>query len=617
MSIGGTDVLVNLEIPDVNQDLKAHWRFDEGQGFETRDSAGNSGLAQLQGGVTWNNSHASEFGTAVSLEGNEFSYIELGTDGERKVTRREDLLGWFKFDEQVGETTANLGSDGSSATLVNGATFSGIEKKFGASSLHFPENNQNAFARIDNPIEVGPNNQSMNYSLSVWFKGLYNNIENSSGWRTLTRGSSANHQILINYNSDEIGTHSGWVGSGSNLTPSHSAETWQHLAASFNGTSTQIYIDGSSVGNINASKGNNIYAIGNRQNGGQRFSRFLDDFRVYGITLDNDDVSAIYNSGNGDYPDENDSLMIGNEMTISGWFKLRSFGENLRMIDFGDFSEGKESNTIILGTAGFGNEGNLTISNGSESKSTIVPNFWKLDEWQHISVTVDENGTTKFFSDNEYVGSYEGNVPTRTKRSHHIIGGNRFGFGDFEVSEIPGITLWLDASDSSTITSSGLDVNSWANKVNAEVRMYPGFGGVNGSPSTDGKINEMNAIIFNSNERLQAKLNSSTGIAWNPLGENGSTNSNYDDFAIFLVTTFTNAVWNNGPFNIGWQGHIPGAHADGYLFWDYPEHGNTRMQTNINTNTPYLLTFYGSTTLNERILGGMEMNYSELLAGKR
>ena len=123
--------------------------------------------------------------------------------------------------------------------------------------------------------------------------------------------------------------------------------------------------------------------------------------------------------------------------------------------------------------------------------------------------------------------------------------------------------------------------------------MYPSYGGVNGVPSTGGNINGVNAITFNANERLQAKKIPLSGAAWNPLGANGSTNGTYTDFAIFLVTNFTNAQWNGGPFNLGWQGHIPGAHAGGYLFWDYPNHGSTRIQANINTNTPYLLTFYG------------------------
>ena len=54
------------------------------------------------------------------------------------------------------------------------------------------------------------------------------------------------------------------------------------------------------MGQLDASEGNNIYAIGNYQGGGQRFSEYLDDFRVYGVTLSAADITNIYGRGNGD-----------------------------------------------------------------------------------------------------------------------------------------------------------------------------------------------------------------------------------------------------------------------------------------------------------------------------
>ena len=45
---------------------------------------------------------------------------------------------------------------------------------------------------------------------------------------------------------------------------------------------------------------NNVYAIGNYQGGGQRFAKYLDDFRVYGVTLSANEVSQIYSNGHGD-----------------------------------------------------------------------------------------------------------------------------------------------------------------------------------------------------------------------------------------------------------------------------------------------------------------------------
>ncbi|NDB66328.1 MAG: hypothetical protein EB168_11790, partial [Euryarchaeota archaeon] len=145
--------------------------------------------------------------------------------------------------------------------------FSVLEKKFGASSLNIPTGSTGAYAELTTPISVGSDNASDDYSIATWFKELYP----ATTWRTLTRGSGSNHQVIVSSNSDELGTHTGWVGSGYNLSPTASSTTWQHLVATFDGSVTRFYIDGSYVGFLNASKGNNIYAIGNHS-GGQQLS---------------------------------------------------------------------------------------------------------------------------------------------------------------------------------------------------------------------------------------------------------------------------------------------------------------------------------------------------------
>jgi hypothetical protein len=214
--------------------------------------------------------------------------------------RESDLLGWFKFDEGSGSTSENLGSQGSDATFVNSATFSTSEKKFGNSSLHIPSSNPDAYAKLNTTISLGGNSNSNNYSISTWFKELYP----ATSWRTLLRGSSSNHQVMVNNSNDRLGVfthdHGGFIDSGYNLSPSASASSWQHIAASFNGSNTQIYIDGNLVGTSQSSPGNNVYAIGNYQGGGQRFAKYIDDFRVYGVSLSASEVSLIYSNGYGD-----------------------------------------------------------------------------------------------------------------------------------------------------------------------------------------------------------------------------------------------------------------------------------------------------------------------------
>jgi hypothetical protein len=213
------------------------------------------------------------------------------------VTRQSDLLGWFKFDEATGTTATNYGAEGSAATLMSGAVFSTLEKKFGASSLSTP--GQDSRVRLSSTIGLGSTSGSDPYSLSTWFKGLSTYAENTGSWRTLTQGGGP-HQVLLNASSDELGSYnSGWTGSGYTLSPSASASSWQHLVATFDGSRTKFYIDGSYVGQLAASFGGNIEYIGN-DTGGNRFADYLDDFRVYGVTLSAADITDIYGRGNGD-----------------------------------------------------------------------------------------------------------------------------------------------------------------------------------------------------------------------------------------------------------------------------------------------------------------------------
>ncbi|WP_407680167.1 LamG-like jellyroll fold domain-containing protein, partial [Candidatus Chordibacter forsetii] len=255
------------------------------------------------------------------------------------VTRESDLLGWFKFDETTGTTATNYGAEGSAATLMSGAVFSTLEKKFGASALNIPTGSTGAYAKVTSPIDLGNDSASDPFSLSTWFKKLYP----ATAYRTLTRGSNTNHQVIVSNNSNELGTHTNWVGSGYNLVPSASASTWQHLVATFDGSRTKFYIDGSYVGQLDASEGDNIYAIGNYQGGSQRFAEYLDDFRVYGVTLSAGDITNIYGRGNGDvFP-----VTAGSSYATATATLVETGGADTTMTVFYDTVDKGTSNTLL------------------------------------------------------------------------------------------------------------------------------------------------------------------------------------------------------------------------------------------------------------------------------
>ena len=190
-------------------------------------------------------------------------------DGEGNFTfsiNSDSLLLWLPFDERNGTHAENMGSANTYGALMNGAVFSTDEAKFGPSSIRVPISSVNSRVLLSTPIALGNGGASNPYSVSTWFKGLYAFSETVHGWRTLIRGTTNNHHIILNKESNEIGTfRDAWFGSGQILSPISSESNWQHLVATFDGSKTTFYIDGNLLGSVQKSPGLDIKSIGNFQ----------------------------------------------------------------------------------------------------------------------------------------------------------------------------------------------------------------------------------------------------------------------------------------------------------------------------------------------------------------
>ena len=197
-------------------------------------------------------------------------------DGEGNFTfsiNSDSLLLWLPFDERNGTHAENMGSANTYGALMNGAVFSTDEAKFGPSSIRVPISSVNSRVLLSTPIALGNGGASNPYSVSTWFKGLYAFSETVHGWRTLIRGTTNNHHIILNKESNEIGTfRDAWFGSGQILSPISSESNWQHLVATFDGSKTTFYIDGNLLGSVQKSPGLDIKSIGN-------FQRWFSTFR--------------------------------------------------------------------------------------------------------------------------------------------------------------------------------------------------------------------------------------------------------------------------------------------------------------------------------------------------
>ena len=93
-------------------------------------------------------------------------------------------------------------------------------------------------------------------------------------------------------------------------------------------------------------------------------------------------------------------------MTLTSWFKLREYSNNFRALDFSDDSNG--TNSIILSNLGNRNDANWSTSIDTTAHPLTVNSLWKLNEWQHLAVTIEGDGLTNFYSDGNYISSQPG-----------------------------------------------------------------------------------------------------------------------------------------------------------------------------------------------------------------
>ena len=114
-SNGGVKEISNPEFPVVSQGLIAHWRFDEGSGQEAYDSTGFTSVAEIFGGVSWEEGMGGQWATALRFDGSSQAYLKAGSfriDGAVSFSAwvRKSNLGKYQriFDFGNGANNNNI-----------------------------------------------------------------------------------------------------------------------------------------------------------------------------------------------------------------------------------------------------------------------------------------------------------------------------------------------------------------------------------------------------------------------------------------------------------------------------------------------------------------------------
>lgn len=199
----------------------------------------------------------------------------------------QGMLSRLAFDETGGNYTApTFGSVGGTLNADAQFFYDGTR----AEVVYLNTANASGMVNLSAPIDLGAS-----WTISSWYKGL--RTVGAGEWRTLTRGTS-DHQIIVN-DAGLLGVYdnaggTGFVSSGYNMGALNNT-VWHNIVAVGEGTSTKFYIDGVLVGTVGTEKPtDDVVVVGNYQGGGQRFSDYLDDFRVYDRALSQSEIRNIY-----------------------------------------------------------------------------------------------------------------------------------------------------------------------------------------------------------------------------------------------------------------------------------------------------------------------------------
>ena len=203
------------------------------------------------------------------------------------------LIGWWKFDETGGTIAEDSSDNDNNGTLVGGPQWQPSGGKVG-SALKFDG--------VDDYVDTGYAANLSTWTVAVWVKSpTAPSSENQSG--PVHR--EKNYQINWNHMMDNFRGAAGVQIEGTWYPASFGnlqADTWYHLAATYDGYNLKAYRDGVLITNNSDPSGlpdaeGETLKFGRHVLTEDYFSGTVDDVRIYNYALSDGEITALYNEG--------------------------------------------------------------------------------------------------------------------------------------------------------------------------------------------------------------------------------------------------------------------------------------------------------------------------------
>ena len=202
------------------------------------------------------------------------------------------LVGWWKFDEMDGTIAYDSSGNGNDGTFVGNPQW--VPGKING-ALDFDGTDDNVYAAS---VQLSTNA----FTVALWFNSS-SGLGTSSTRQDLLYWQVGNGRPHVTFNRSGTGEIGLWPNVGGDiqgpLTTTHSwaAGTWYHIAATFDGNSFKIYVNGNaenavqSPGTHSAASG---LLIGCRTNQRNYFEGKIDDVRLYDKALTEAEIKRLF-----------------------------------------------------------------------------------------------------------------------------------------------------------------------------------------------------------------------------------------------------------------------------------------------------------------------------------
>jgi hypothetical protein len=231
----------------------------------------------------------------ASIGGSEGSSITIGdNNGENSLSN--GLVGYWKLDENTGTSTTDASGNGFTGTLTNSPTWTSAGKFGPAVSF------DGAQVSNSDVIDIGDQSalELSTFTISAW---IYRSGACAfSTCPIFSKGMSGNIGYALEL--QDISGYKAVISIRDGLqsvtgTTTISTDTWYHLAATVNGSTIKLYVngilEGQAVQTVPTTFGNETVKIGNRNsNNDVTHNGRIDDVRVYNREISSIEVQALY-----------------------------------------------------------------------------------------------------------------------------------------------------------------------------------------------------------------------------------------------------------------------------------------------------------------------------------